>query len=219
MSRLGFRRAAVLLLLVGAGAWGAVSPAVAASPDDPVRTRYVSDFNAALDGYSRLGRMATAGAREGLVPLGSRWEQEMRVVDARLISHEATFFPLMHRPWTREAAVFSNLEGARMWLWSVHDALRDGAAGAESIDVAGGRVRAELLSNFSAYLEKARSLLAGGPFAGSYFEDTLTPILANYCAYPEGGERVRPDFDDPRLFDDVRTNGVAAPAPAREERL
>ena len=124
-------------------------------------------------------------------------------MDAILIPHERTFFPMMHRPWTRESAVFTNLEGARMWLWSIHDALKDGADGVESIDVAGGRVRQELVNNYTLYLDKARSLLEGGPFAGSYFEDTLTPILANYCAYPEDGGQVRPDFSDPRIFDDV----------------
>jgi hypothetical protein len=199
----GVRRVAVLLVLLLTGSGGMVPPALAASPDDPVRPRFANDFAAVLDGYDRLGRMAVAGSAEGLVPLGTRWAQQMSALDARLAPHETTFFPLMHRPWTREAAVFSNLEGARMWLWSIHDALRDGAAGVESIDVAGGRVRAELIANFSAYLEKARALMEGGRFAGSYFEDTLTPILANYCAYPEGGERVKPDFDDPRLFDDV----------------
>jgi hypothetical protein len=206
----GVRRVAFLLVLLLAGAGGMVPPALAASPDDAVRARFANDFAAVLDGYDRLGKVAVAGAAEGLVPLGTRWAQEMTALDARLAPHEATFFPLMYRPWTREAAVFSNLEGARMWLWSIHDALRDGAAGVESIDLAGGRVRAELIANFSAYLEKARTLLEGGRFAGSYFEDTLTPILADYCAYPEGGERVRPEFDDPRLFDDVSSPAVAA---------
>lgn len=201
---------ASVVLVWGAG--GTVVPAAqAASPADPVRERFAGDFAAVLDGYTRLGEVARAHAAEGLIPLGARWEREMKAADARLTPHEATFFPLMHRPWTREAAVFSNLEGARMWLWSIRDALRDGARGVGSIDVAGGRVRAELLSNFSAYLEKARSLLAGGRFAGSYFEDTLTPILANYCAYPEGGKRVFPDFDDPRLFDDVAAEDGGEP--------
>lgn len=184
--------------------------ALAAAPGDPVRDRFRPDFTQALDGYEALGQAATANAREGLVPLPEDWDARMNAVDAHLVRHEATFFPMMHRPWTRESAVLANLEGARMWLWSIHDALKDGAAGAESIDVAGGRVREELLNNFTMYLAKARSLLKGGPFAGSYFEDTLTPILANYCAYPDDGHEVVPDFDDPKLFDDV----AARPAPA-----
>lgn len=201
----------VLLAVAPAGVW-------AASPGDPVRDRFRSDFAAALDGYAALGDAATARARQGLVPLADDWDARMKGVDARLVPHEATFFPMMHRPWTREAAVLANLEGARMWLWSIHDALKDGAEGVASIDVVGGRVRAELVNNFTLYLAKARSLLEGGPFAGSYFEDTLAPILANYCAYPEDGHEVMPDFSDPKLFDDVAVTPAAPAAGAAEGR-
>jgi hypothetical protein len=192
----------VLAAVVPAAAW-------AASPGDPVRDRYRSDFAAALEGYATLGDVATANARRGLKPLADDWGTRMKAVDARLVRHEATFFPMMHRPWTREAAVLANLEGARMWLWSIHDALKDGAEGVDSIDVAAGRVREELVNNFTLYLAKARSLMDGGPFAGSYFEDTLAPVLANYCAYPEDGREVMPDFGDPRIFDDVATSPAA----------
>jgi hypothetical protein len=185
-----------LVAVLPAAAW-------AASPADPVRDRYRADFAAALDGYAALGTAATARAGQGLSPLGDDWAARMNAVDAHLVRHEPTFFPMMHRPWTREAAVFANLQGARMWLWSIHDALKDGADGVDSIDVVGGRVRAELLDNFTQYLAKARSLMDGGRFAGSYFDDTLVPILANYCTYPEDGREVAPSFDDPKLFDDV----------------
>jgi|GEM_PF-1424924 hypothetical protein len=210
-----------LLLLAGWAGAGPSGPAAAAAPGDPVRARFAGDFADALAGYTDLAREARAHAEAGLNPLDADWARRMKALDARLAPHQRVFFPLMHRPWTREAAVFSNLEGARMWLWSVRDALRDGAAGVETLDVAGGRVRAELTSNVDAYLAKARSLLAGGPFAGSYFDDTLTPVLANYCAYPEDGRQVKPDFNDPHLFDDARPVDAvaAAPAPAPEGRL
>lgn len=191
-----------LLAVLPAAAW-------AASPADPVRDRYRADFTAALDGYAALDRVAAARAAAGLLPLSDDWAARMNRVDAHLARHEPAFFPMMHRTWTREAAVFANLQGARMWLWSIRDALRDGADNVPSIDVVGGRVRAELLNNARMYLAKARSLMDGGPFAGSYFEDTLAPILANYCAYPEDGHEVAPDFADPKLFDDV----AATPAP------
>lgn len=178
--------------------------AQAASPGDPVRSRYAGDFQQALKAYERLGEVATRQARAGLQPLDAKWVSEMKRVDSLLIAHEHTFFPMMARPWTREAAVFANLQGARMWLWSVHDGLKEGAEGVHSIDVVDGRVRAELLENFSAYLAKAGQLLAGGEFQGSYFKDTLTPVLADYCAYPEEGGRVKPDFDNPVLFDSVQ---------------
>lgn len=210
---------ALLALAALLGGAAGAAPALAAQPGDPVRARFAGDFERVLAGYEQLGAVARERAEAGLQPLDAAWEGRMKALDALLKPRERVFFPLMHRPWTREAAVFSNLEGARMWLWSVRDALRDGAAGVESLDVAGGRVRAELISNYTAYLAKARSLLAGGKFAGSYFEDTLTPILANYCAYPEDGHEVKPDFDDPRLFDDVRTTSTAAPAAAPEARL
>jgi hypothetical protein len=200
----------MLLAVLPAGAF-------AAQPGDPVRDRFRPDFAQALDGYAALGQAATENARKGLAPLPADWDARMNAVDAHLVRHEAAFFPMMHRPWTREAAVLTNLEGARMWLWSIHDALKDGADGVESIDVAGGRVREELLDNFTLYLAKARSLLDGGPFAGSYFEDALTPILANYCAYPEDGREVAPDFNDPKLFDDVAAT-PAAPAQGAEGR-
>lgn len=200
------------LLAVWFSAWGLVAAlavsAVAASPADPVRDRFVPDFQGALDAYQRLGQEAMSQAQQGLAPLPERWRQEMRTADALLVQYEHVFFPMMNRPWTREAAVFSNLEGARMWLWSIHDGLRDGAAGVESIDVAEGRVRAELLENFSGYLSKAAALMEGGEFKGSYFEDTLVPILADYCAYPEDGKRVKPEFDDERIFDDVRAKAA-----------
>jgi hypothetical protein len=194
----------ILLAVLPAAAW-------AASPADPVRARYQADFTAALDGYAALDRVAAARAEApaGLAPLSDDWAARMNAVDAHLVRHEPTFFPMMHRPWTREAAVFTNLEGARMWLWSIRDALKDGSDGAPSIDVVGGRVRAELLNNVRLYLDKARSLMAGGPFAGSYFEDTLEPVLANYCAYPEDGHEVKPDFSDPKLFDDVAATPAA----------
>jgi hypothetical protein len=192
-----------LVAVLPAAAW-------AASPGDPVRDRFRADFTAALDGYAALGATATAQAREGLQPLGDDWAARMKAVDAHLVRHEPTFFPMMHRPWTREAAVLANLEGARMWLWSIRDALKDGSEGVVSIDVVGGRVREELLDNFKLYLAKARSLMGGGAFAGSYFEDTLVPILANYCAYPEDGHEVAPSFDDPKLFDDVAATPAGA---------
>jgi hypothetical protein len=182
----------------------------AASPGDPVRARFASDFQNALDGYVRLGQQARESAERGLVPLGFVWESEMRSLDRLLVRHESVFFPMMDRPWTREGAVFSNLQGARMWLWSVFEGLRDGAAGVESIDVQDGRLRDELILNFKGYLDKAGDLLVGGEFKGSYFEDTLTPVLADYCAYPEEGERVKPSFDDPRIFGDVRAAPVAS---------
>lgn len=168
--------------------------ALAASPSDPVRARYAGSFQEALSAYERLGGQALAQARQGLIPMGEAWAERLRAADRNLIPHERTFFPMMHRPWTREAAVFSNLQGARMWLWSVYDALHDGANGVESLDVAGGKVRAELLTNFSAYLAKARDLLNDGEFKGSYFEDTLIPVVADYCTYPEDGSQARPDF-------------------------
>ncbi len=178
--------------------------AQAAAPGDPVRPRYAGDFNQALKAYERLGEVATRQAQNGLQPLSEAWVGEMERVDSLLIAHERTFFPMMRRPWTRESAVFANLQGARMWLWSVHDGLKEGAVGIQSIDVVGGRVRAELLTNFSAYLAKASGLLSGGEFQGSYFKDTLTPVLADYCAYPEDGGQVKPDFSNPVLFDDVQ---------------
>ncbi len=181
----------------------AVAPAWAASPDDPVRERFAGDFARVLDAYAQLGQIATQQARRGLAPLGADWEARMKAADRLLVPFERVFFPMMNRPWSREAAVFANLQSARMWLWSIHDGLEEGARGVASIDVAGGKVRAELLSNFQAYQEKARSLLNGGEFKGSYFEDTLSPVLADYCTYPEDGGRHRPSFDDPRLFDDV----------------
>ncbi|MDH5525877.1 MAG: hypothetical protein OEY97_01050 [Nitrospirota bacterium] len=199
-----------LTLLVLLVACMAPAAAWAVSPADPVRARFANDFQTALEGYQRLGQVARERAEQGLVPLGFAWESEMRTLDRLLVRHESVFFPMMGRPWTRESAVFSNLQGARMWLWSVFEGLRDGASGVESIDVRDGRLRDELLLNFLGYLDKAGDLLVGGEFKGSYFEDTLTPVLADYCAYPEEGERVKPSFDDPRIFDDARAVPVAS---------
>ncbi|MBI5137791.1 MAG: hypothetical protein HZA24_10735 [Nitrospirae bacterium] len=202
--RFDLMRKRVLALLgacaVAVAGW--VSPAQAAAPGDPVRDRFAGDFRAALEGYQHLGDVATARARRGLQPLDAEWLAAMKAADRLLTPHERVFFPMMNRPWSREAAVFANLQGARMWLWSIHDGLADGAAGKVSLDVIGGKVRAELLSNFQAYLTKAQSLLDGGEFKGSYFEDTLAPVLADYCTYPDGDGRHRPDFADPHLFDD-----------------
>ncbi|MDH4229059.1 MAG: hypothetical protein OEW11_04825 [Nitrospirota bacterium] len=190
------------VLLAGLAVWlcATAAPGWAASPADPVRQRFAGDFQAAMDGYARLGAEAGANAAKGLKPLDATWDGRMKVVDRLLVQHESVFFPMMTRPWSREAAVFSNLQGARMWLWSIHDGLRDGAAGVKTLDVVDGRVRDELLANFTAYLEKAHSLMAGGEFKGSYFADTHTPVLADYCAYPEDGKRVRPDFKDQNIF-------------------
>ncbi|MFQ5508063.1 MAG: hypothetical protein ACE5FN_01865 [Leptospirillia bacterium] len=194
--------AALGLLLASSG------PLLAASPDDPVRDRFAVDFAVALDGYQKLGDQAVGLARQGLIAVDPSWDAALKEVDAHLVRHEAVFFPMISRPWTRESAVFSNLQGARMWLWSVRDALNDGAAGIESIDVVDGRVRAELISSFLAYIDKARTLFEGGEFKGSYFADTLVPVLADYCAYPEDGKRVKPDFEDERIFDDVRASAA-----------
>ena len=191
----------LLGLALGALLFGGVS--FAAAPDDPVRDRFASDFSAALEGYERLGVVALERARQGLDPLPQSWADQVKAVDRHLIAHEGTFFPMMNRPWTRESAVFANLQGARMWLWSIHDGLREGADGKVGLDIVGGKIRGELLYNFEAYLAKADSLFEGGEFKGSYFEDTLTPVVADYCTYPEDGGRVRPDFNDPRIFDDV----------------
>jgi hypothetical protein len=197
-----------LALALTLGVLGSFAPAMAAAPDDPVRARYATDFSSALSGYEQLGQQASALAEVGLEPLDAEWQTEMKATDRFLVPLERVFFPMMNRPWTRESAVFANLQGARMWLWSIHDGLSDGAAGVPTIDIRGGKVREELLENFDAYLAKARSLLDNGEFKGSYFSDTLSPVLADYCTYPEDGKRHRPDFDDPRLFDDVKAAPV-----------
>ncbi len=186
---------------------GCLTPAWAAAPDDAVRSRFSVDFSQAIGALTRLGDEALADARGPMAGLPARWSRELKQVDQLLAQHQHRFFPMMHRPWTRESAVYSNLQGARMWLWSIYDGLNDHVAGVESIDLEKGRVRAELLSSFMAYLDKAVSLMNGGPFAGSYFEDTLVPILADYCAYPEDGQQVKPDFQDAKLFDQVEHQG------------
>jgi len=191
--------ALIIALVVG---WWA--PVFAAAPGDLVRDRFAGSFSQALVGYERLGKVAVHHAEQGLVPLGGDWVSDMKTTDDLLIPLERVFFPMMNRPWSRESAVFVNLQSARMWLWSIRDGLDDGPRGVDSLDVVDGRVRAELLSNFQAYLVKARSLLAGGEFKGTYFEDTLAPILADYCTYPEDGKQHHPDFNDPHLFDDVK---------------
>ncbi|MCL4460831.1 MAG: hypothetical protein M1297_03820 [Nitrospirae bacterium] len=113
------------------------------------------------------------------------WEQRMKEAEARLHGFYGYFMPINQHPWTREAAVFTNLQGVREWLWTVEQDKESLVSGHPNFDIDKGKIYPRNIEMYRGFLLKAGSILTGGPFSGNFFKDTQATILANYCVYPE----------------------------------
>ena len=113
------------------------------------------------------------------------WEQRMKEAEARLHGFYGYFMPINQHPWTREAAVFTNLQGVREWLWTVEQDKESLVSGHPNFDIDKGKIYPRNIEMYRGFLLKAGSILTGGPFSGNFFKDTQATILDNYCVYPE----------------------------------
>ena len=113
------------------------------------------------------------------------WSRRMFVAENGLKNLYPYFMPINQHPWTREAAVFTNLQGVREWLWTVEQDKESLVIGKPNFDIDNGRIYPRNIDMFRGFLQKAGGILTGGPFYGNFFKDTQATILANYCVYPE----------------------------------
>ncbi|MGC8529165.1 MAG: hypothetical protein ACP5OP_03075 [Leptospirillia bacterium] len=113
------------------------------------------------------------------------WSKRMFMAEANLRTFYPYFMPINQHPWTREAAVFTNLQGVREWLWTVEQDKESLVLGKPNFDIDNGAIYPRNIDMYRGFLQKAGGILTGGPFYGNFFKDTQATILANYCVYPE----------------------------------
>ena len=113
------------------------------------------------------------------------WSKRMFAAEANLRTFYPYFMPINQHPWTREAAVFTNLQGVREWLWTVEQDKESLVLGKPNFDIDNGAIYPRNIDMYRGFLQKAGVILTGGPFYGNFFKDTQATILANYCVYPE----------------------------------
>ncbi len=113
------------------------------------------------------------------------WSRRMFSAEAGLKSLYSYFMPINEHPWTRESAVFTNLQGVREWLWTVEQDKESLVLGKPNFDIERGAIYPRNIDMYRGFLQKAGGILTGGPFYGNFFKDTQATILANYCVYPE----------------------------------
>ena len=113
------------------------------------------------------------------------WTKRMFAAEANLRTFYPYFMPINQHPWTREAAVFTNLQGVREWLWTVEQDKESLVLGKPNFDIDNGAIYPRNIDMYRGFLQKAGGILTGGPFYGNFFKDTQATILANYCVYPE----------------------------------
>ena len=113
------------------------------------------------------------------------WSKRMFSAEGNLRTFYGYFMPINQHPWTREAAVFTNLQGVREWLWTVAQDKESLVLGKPNFDIDNGVIYPRNIDMYRGFLQKAGGILTGGPFYGNFFKDTQATILANYCVYPE----------------------------------
>lgn len=113
------------------------------------------------------------------------WTRRMFSAERTLRTLYPYFMPINQHPWTREAAVFTNLQGVREWLWTVEQDQESLVLGKPNFDIENGAIYPRNIDMFRGFLMKAGGILTGGTFYGNFFKDTQATILANYCVYPE----------------------------------
>ncbi len=113
------------------------------------------------------------------------WSSRMLLAEGELHGFYGYFMPINQHPWTREAAVFTDLQGVREWLWTVVQDKESMVDGKPNFDIENGKIYPRNIEMYRGFLLKAGSILTGGPFSGNFFKDTQATILANYCVYPE----------------------------------
>ena len=113
------------------------------------------------------------------------WSKRMFAAEANLRTFYPYFMPINQHPWTRESAVFTNLQGVREWLWTVEQDKESLVLGKPNFDIDNGAIYPRNIDMYRGFLQKAGGILTGGPFYGNFFKDTQATILANYCVYPE----------------------------------
>jgi len=113
------------------------------------------------------------------------WSKRMFSAEETLKTLYPYFMPINQHPWTREAAVFTNLQGVREWLWTVEQDKESLVVGKPNFDIDNGVIYPRNIDMYRGFLQKAGGILTGGPFFGNFFKDTQATILANYCVYPE----------------------------------
>ncbi|MHB8368724.1 MAG: hypothetical protein ACYDBP_03400 [Leptospirales bacterium] len=118
-------------------------------------------------------------------PWKKDWSKRMFAAEADLRTFYPYFMPINQHPWTREAAVFTNLQGVREWLWTVEQDKESLVLGKPNFDIEKGAIYPRNIDMYRGFLQKAGGILTGGPFYGNFFKDTQATILANYCVYPE----------------------------------
>lgn len=156
-------------------------------PVAPVRASLTSLY----DQYRQLAMEMDAMLKRKQIPVAEYegwkkdWSRRMFAAESGLKTLYPYFMPINQHPWTREAAVFTNLQGVREWLWTVEQDKESLVLGKPNFDIDNGVIYPRNIDMFRGFLQKAGGILTGGPFYGNFFKDTQATILANYCVYPE----------------------------------
>lgn len=155
----------------------------------------VAEVHARLESlYNQYKQLATSMDamlnREDVSPSEFRnwkkdWSSRMLSAEGQLHGFYDYFMPINQHPWTREAAVFTDLQGVREWLWTVSQDKESLVDRKPNFDIEKGNIYPRNIEMYRGFLLKAGSILTGGPFSGNFFKDTQATILANYCVYPE----------------------------------
>ncbi len=183
-------------LLLGFGLKGLLLPGTAGAwvvdekpnyPEAPVR----ASLTGLYDQYRQLALEMDGMLKRNDIPVTEYevwkkdWSRRMFSAENGLKKLYPYFMPINQHPWTREAAVFTNLQGVREWLWTVEQDKESLVTGKPNFDIDNGKIYPRNIDMFRGFLQKAGGILTGGPFYGNFFKDTQATILANYCVYPE----------------------------------
>ncbi len=210
-----------LLLPNRANAW-----VVSQKPNYPV-DKVHAQLSSLYDQYKQLAQSMDAMLdRQDVSPSEFRswkkdWSTRMLVAEGELHGFYDYFMPINQHPWTREAAVFTDLQGVREWLWTVVQDKESLVDGKPNFDIEKGKIYPRNIEMYRGFLLKAGSILTGGPFSGNFFKDTQATILANYCVYPEVHEDgsthmtklVKPSFQKMGLQNGLAMEKKGSPSP------
>ena len=197
---------------------------VAGKPDYPVAPVH-KKLEGIYTDYALLAKEMDDVLAEKTVPVKeyspwrASWEKRMMLAEERLHQLYPYFMPINEHPWTREAAVFTNLQGVREWLWTVEQDENSIVDGKPNFDIENGKIYRRNIDMYRGFLVKAGTILTGGLFSGNFFKDTQATILANYCVYPEVHEDgtthmtklVKPSFQKMGLQNGLAMEGKDQP--------
>ena len=81
------------------------------------------------------------------------WSKRMFAAEATLQTFYPYFMPINQHSWTREAAVFTNLQGVREWLWTVEQDKESLVVGKPNFDIDNGFIYPRNIDMYRGFLQ------------------------------------------------------------------